>query len=272
MKNLFVVIVAILPFFCFAKNNSLSYKENNNALTLLTDSIKVKVPAKNQIDTVKASTDVRKPKRIKNRWILFDMGVNAWMNEGKLDLPNELQDWEQKHGRSLSYNLQLFRQRLSLNKAKTVNLMYGFGFEFNNYTFRNGVNLVPDIDVIELQDVTDSGSQPRRNKLNTRSLYVPLMLNFKSNTKGDKPSFKFSVGGYGGVLIGARTKIRQSRRDRTKVRDDFNLNRWQYGLRTEVGVGAFNFYADYALNTMFKDVAGQPNLNTLTIGLQIIPF
>lgn len=206
--------------------------------------------------------------RIKTRWVLFDMGVSTYMNNGSFNMPSELEQFDQRYGRSLNYQLHVFRQRVGLVK-NNVNLLYGLGFDFSNYSFENPITLLRNTNPLETS--IDNAIDYKKNKLVTTALNVPLMLNFETNPRRPGKSFRLSAGVYGGLLIGSHTRQKSEEFGNNKERDDYNLNKLRYGFVGQVGVGPINFYANYSPQSLFRDGRG-PDLQPFNVGLSLIPF
>lgn len=162
----------------------------------------------------------------------------------------------------LPSKFKLIGNAFSVKTALTV--------DFNNYYFKNDITLVPRQDQLAILDPDPEAVPFRRNKLATSHFQIPLLLHFDTNPKSDE-SFKFSVGGYAGVLWGTHSKQRDDNGDLVKIRDDFNLNPWRYGLMARIDVRWLRLYAQYNLSEMFKDGEG-PSTQTFNIGLNIIDF
>lgn len=212
--------------------------------------------------------NVRNNSRIKTRWILFDMGVSTYLDNGSFNLSPELDQFDQRYGRSLNYQLHVFKQRIGLIK-NNVNLLYGLGFDFSNYSFENPITLVKNSNPLFVD--VESTIDYKKNKLVTTALNVPLMLNFETNPNHPGKSFRLSAGVYGGLLIGSHTRQKSEEFGNHKERDDYNLNKLRYGLVGQIGMGPINFYANYSPQSLFRDGRG-PDLQPFNVGLSIIPF
>lgn len=205
--------------------------------------------------------------KIKTRWFMLDLGFNTYLSDGSFNLPSELNDFDLHYARSVNVNLHIFRQRIGL-VGNHLNFMYGLEVAWNNYHFENDITLLHDVDEVTL---VNSGVDFKKNKLATSFLQMPVLFNIETNPNKPGKSFRISAGGYGGLLLGARTKQKSSENGKVKIKDDFNLNKFRYGVIGQVGIGPINFYVDYALNNLFKDNAG-PELRPISIGFTLIPF
>lgn len=236
----------------------------------LKDRVRVKV--RTHPDSEEAVHEIihkeKKKSRIKTRYILFDMGVSTYLNNGSFNMPDELSNFEQRYGRSLDYNLHAFRQKISFAQNH-LNISYGLGFNFSNYSFDNPITLVKNTNPLEV--LVNENMDYKKNKLVTTVMNIPLMFGYESNPKKSKKSFRIGAGVYGGLLIGAHTRQKSDEEGNDKVRDDFNLNKLRYGFVGTIGIGPINFYTNYAPQSLFKDNRG-PDLQPLNIGISLIPF
>ena len=208
-------------------------------------------------------------KRIKTRWLMLDIGINSFIQDGKFGTSGEESVLELNAGKSFDFNLYVFKQRIGIIQ-NYVNLEYGLGFDFSNYGFAQNITLDKNTNPLTVTTPLENDIDLKKNKLHTTFLNVPLMVNFETSRKKNK-SFRAIAGVYAGVLLGAKTKQKDSAGDVTKVKDDFNVNRFQYGLTGQIGVGPINFFANYSLTPMFADGLGD-SLQPLTVGLSVIPF
>jgi hypothetical protein len=199
-------------------------------------------------------------------WALLDVGVNTFVTGGSFgSAPAPFDDL--RAGRSLSLDMHLFRQRLSLVKRK-FNLEYGLTFAWSNYAFSNDIEVLPGQDVFAVQAAEDP---LKKSKLSMTYLTVPLMLNVETNPDERKRSFRLSAGVTGGWRIASRTKTTTEEKRKVKQRDDFNLNDFRYGPSVRIGYGWFNLYGHYALSDFFADGEG-PETHPVTIGLSLRPY
>ncbi|MGB1243107.1 MAG: outer membrane beta-barrel protein [Chitinophagales bacterium] len=205
--------------------------------------------------------------KVKTRWFMLDFGFNTYLADGSFNLPNELNDFDLDYARSVNVNMHIFRQRIGL-VGHNFNFMYGLELAWNNYHFENDITLLHNVDEVT---VIESGVDFKKNKLATTFLQVPVLFNIETNPRKPGKSFRISAGGYGGLLLGARTKQKSSENGKVKIKDDFNLNKFRYGVIGQVGVGCINFYVDYALNGLFKEDLG-PDLRPISIGFTLVPF
>ncbi|HRI29875.1 MAG TPA: outer membrane beta-barrel protein, partial [Chitinophagales bacterium] len=182
----------------------------------------IRIEIKDEANAPKTQEPARnKGLSVKTRYLLFDMGVSTYLHDGSYTLPNNLEQFEQRYGRSLDYNLYAFKQKLSFAQ-KHLNLTYGLGFNFSNYSFENPITLQKNTNPLVV--TIDESRNYRKNKLVTTFINVPVMVGFETNPRKPNKSIRLSGGVFGGALLGSHTRQKDKEDGNIKVRDDFNLN------------------------------------------------
>lgn len=148
-------------------------------------------------------------------------------------------------GKSINFNIWLFQQRLNITKHQ-LNLLYALGLEMNNYRYARSITYLPGYPT---QIIRDSIAFSK-NKLFAEYISVPVMLNFNSNPARPGRAFQASFGVSGGYLLKSRTKQISEERGKVRKTDDFNLNKWRFGLTSELGYGPVKLYANFALTAL----------------------
>ncbi len=204
-----------------------------------------------------------KDKEDRFRVLLLDYGISTYMYDGSLNMPQQLDDFSLKYGGSFTLNLHLFRHRLRFGSSP-VALDYGTSINWRRYKFQNDFRMVPGSQTVEFE--TD-GVDYDVNKLRATYLEVPVM--FTVNPLGSK--FTMSAGAFGAMKIGSSQKLKSSDNGTEKIKDDFNLRQFNYGLVGRLGFGPLEFFAQYSIDPMFNDGLN-PELNQLTFGIALLSF
>ncbi|HVI48506.1 MAG TPA: hypothetical protein VM802_26800 [Chitinophaga sp.] len=148
-------------------------------------------------------------------------------------------------GKSINFNIWLFQQRLNITKHK-LNLLYALGLEMNNFRYARNITYVPGYSTTIIRDSVEFS----KNKLFAEYVTVPVMLSFNSNPARPGRAFQLSFGVTGGYLIKSRTKQISEERGKVRKTDDFNLNKWRFGLTSEIGYGLVKLYGNFALTPL----------------------
>ena len=161
----------------------------------------------------------------------------------------------------------------------------GIGLSLERFKFKNNAILAypaDNRDSVLLLSVADHQiSTIRKSQLITNYIEVPLDLRYTLNPDDPARSFKISIGGRVGYLYDAFTKIKykeDGEAKQVKDKQNFNLNRFRYGVSAKIGFGNFALFGYYNLNTLFKEDKGlyqngRPmDFNTFTAGISLSSF
>ena len=204
---------------------------------------------------VKIYKHKNKPENITTNWCVFDFGFAAYNDKTKYTsleaqafAPGSNEDWfDLNSGKSVNVNFWLFMQRVNMIKH-VVNLKYGFGFDLNNYHFDDErVQIHKNPTYVSLNDTLKGA---KKNKLAADYITVPMMINFNF-TPDRNNGFGLSAGISAGYLYNARQKVKMGD-EKTKVHNDFDLERWKISYVGELLLGPIKFYGTYALNSMWE--------------------
>lgn len=143
----------------------------------------------------------------------------------------------------------------------------GFGIATDKFSFEDNVTLKRNIDgsiSIEPLEPLEYG-EVKKTKLATTYFEVPLELRFHVNKDNFKKSIKVAIGGKAGILLSSHTKVNHKylgENQKLKVKDNYNLNRFRYGLQASLGVAGISAYFYYGLNDMFEKGKGPEETTT----------
>ncbi len=235
-----------------------------------------------------------KPVRFNGHWAGVDLGINGYVTPGfNTDYGKAYGYLNQRYEKSINVNVNLFEQNIAFNKAKTIGLVTGVGFSFNDYRFSNSTYLSPDSN--QMSGFYMRNVSVRKSKLSLFYVTVPVIFEFQTNN--ERRSRRFFVGV--GMLINARlrshTKIyfnepnkqyyledpvsgtllpgyyttpNRTNRNIVKSVNNFNLQPFRFDATIRMGYGIVSLYATYALNKMFLKGQG-PDLNQWSVGISI---
>ncbi|MBA2745009.1 MAG: outer membrane beta-barrel protein [Flavisolibacter sp.] len=204
-----------------------------------------------------------KPSNLVTNWWIFDLGfanlidnTNYSSPEAQAFAPGLNKDQMDLKGKSINVNIWIFMQRMNLIK-QAVNLKYGLGLELNNYHFdderirlqKNPTQILLDPELVSA----------KKNKLAADYITVPMMLNFNFSP-GRRNGFGFSGGISAGYLYSARQKIKDDGK-KTKLKDDFDLQRWKLSYIGELNLGPVKLYGSYAMKSMWRKGLDQTPYN-----------
>jgi hypothetical protein len=202
-------------------------------------------------------------KNVNTKFLLMDIGLNNYFAEGlSSNFPTPYKALVPNPGKSWVVDLHIFNQRVNLIDHHLW-LSYGVFFEFNSYKYNSQEVMQPRLDSVAFQENEEA---LKKNKLSCEYVGIPLMLRYETNPRDEDKSFHIAAGGFGEYLLGAHTKIKNTSNDKAKQHDDFNLNRFRYGVTARVGYAWINLFVNYSLSTLFeKDI--EPDLKPVSAGL-----
>ncbi|MBB1286334.1 outer membrane beta-barrel protein [Flavisolibacter sp. BT320] len=216
----------------------------------------------------------RSNSNISTNWWIVDLGFANYKDETNYaaaqqsgfvsaDIASK-DNLELRTGKSVNVNIWIFQQKLNLVKH-VVNLKYGLGVELNNYRFDDEkVRFTKNPTTIRLdQELASAG----KNKLAADYATIPMMLNFNF-TPGKRNGFGFSAGVSVGYLYSARQKIKQDG-DKTKLHDNFNLEKWKVSYIGELTLGPVRLYGSLATRNMWEKGLDQTPYN---VGIRFSHF
>ncbi len=197
------------------------------------------------------------------RVFLLDWGISSYMYNQSLNLPSELSAYNLQYIGSNHLNLHIFRHRLRAGSGPFA-FDYGASINWRNYKFQNDFRF--DTESSDVQLIFD-GVDYNRNKLRATYFEIPATITY--NPLDSK--FTISAGGYASMLINSSQRLRSADFGTEKIKDDFNLRSFSYGLVGRVGFGPVEFYAQYSLDPMFNDDL-DPDLHQVTFGIALLSF
>ncbi len=197
-----------------------------------------------------------------------DLGINSYLNPDG-EFPSSAAPYATKGWGSWNVGLNwMASQRIS----KGVHWDLGLGVQWYNFKFENrdfqAVRGDEAIDFIQRSDVAGFKSKISASYLTAMTLFK---VDFGQMNDQGRKGFRIAAGPYAGYRLGGTSKYvyrpeNGGARRKEKEATGLYLNNFRYGIRGEVGVGRFNFFTTYDMNTLFQKGAG-PELNPITFGV-----
>lgn len=236
-----------------------------------------------------------KRRKFNGHWGGFELGINGYVT------PDFNTNWAPEHNylnlryeKSIAVNLNIYEQNIPLNKNKTIGLVTGLGFSWNNYRFSNNTYLTHDSSYIKgffMENVS-----VRKTKLTAMYLTVPLIFEMQTNQPRNIHRFHFAVGVVANIRLSTHTKVYFNEADKVYYLKDpstghllptayrtpnansrnivknfnsFYLQPFKFDATVRFGYGIINLFATYSLNTMFQKDRG-PELYPYTAGITLV--
>ncbi|WP_341227916.1 porin family protein [uncultured Arcticibacterium sp.] len=174
----------------------------------------------------------------------FYIGLNNYKN-ASTTVPSQLSKLRPWSSRYVAFS---FRKNATLSKSRNLDLAFSYGPEFAIYNlmFKNSNGIINQNGQVTFETLE---FETKKSKLTVPYINLPLLLSLGTKKQG----FKLSLGGYMGYRIGSHTKTKDLDGNKEKIRDGFNLNRFNYGLTSEIGKkGGLSFFFRYDLRPLFE--------------------
>ena len=155
---------------------------------------------------------------------------------------------------------------------------YGFLFQFNGIKPKGNEYFVNENGQTTLQEFE---YDLRKSKFRMDNLVVPLHFEVGPSHKrvsenrirySLKNQFRFGFGGYAGINLGARQKLKYTRdgdRVKDKLKGGYDASDFVYGLSTYIGAGGTLLYFKYDLNPIFQNTEVKEQFIALGLRLDI---
>jgi len=268
MKRLLLALIALSgAMTCLAQDSTKKEKADTirvGGMIIIKDGKDDDGEKKNRNITI-SNSKKRKSSNISTNWWIVDLGFSNLKDESnyaQAASQNFVQqgftkdNFDLKTGKSVNVKIWMFMQKLNVIKH-VVNLKYGLGLELNNYRFEDEtVRFSKNPTKISLDG---SLKDVDKNKLAVDYITVPFMVNFNL-TPGREKGFGFSAGVSAGMLYSARQKIKNNG-NKTKLHDDFDLEKWKLAYIGELNLGPVRLYGSYAMNNMWDKGLDQTPYN-----------
>ena len=195
-----------------------------------------------------------KPSNLTTNWWIFDLGFSSFNDEsdytsaalnGFVAPGINKDDFKLRPGKSKNVNVWFFMQKLNIAKH-VLNLKYGLGLELNNYSFENTKLAFAKNPTF----ISEGADDFKKVKLAADYVTVPIMLNINFTPNRSK-GFGISGGISAGYLYSARFKTKMND-DVTKIKSDFDLERFKLSYIGEIALGPVRLYGSYAMKNMWE--------------------
>lgn len=223
--------------------------------------------------------ETRRKNKFKGHWSGIDLGLNNFMDRnGSMTRSGQTEYMDLNTGRSWDINLNIMQYGFGFG-TNSLGLVTGLGFEFNNYFFDGNNNIHKDSlgNIASFKGSTPGNYAPQGvnldvSKFATVFLTVPLLLELQlPHSAPASKRFHVSAGVIGGLKLGSHSKsifYLDNKKQKIKVRDDFNINALRYGFTARIGYHGLNLFANYYPTPFFETGKG-PELYPVAVGLTI---
>ncbi len=235
--------------------------------------------------------------KFNGHWAGFDIGLNGYVTpDFNMNFPKEYEYLDLRMEKSIAVNLNFFEQNIPLAKNQKWGIVTGLGLTFNDYKFMRPTRL--SMDSSALIGYLDEDINIRKSKLSAMYLSLPVLFEFQTAPCYRKNGFHVNVG----MLISARLSS-HTKKYYDDLNTEFNVTKYNpetdqyevvytaispndpkehhYGdwflqpfkfeATARIGWNFLNFWANYSLNTMFREGKG-PELYPWSAGISLLCF
>lgn len=190
-----------------------------------------------------------------------------------LGLNNYLQDDELPNSNSLLSLQPLTSWYAGLNFDNVTHVFgplyldWGAGVSIQDFSFENTrVRVLKGANDITLTEDTNVSGRKSKLSMSHINLHFVPTISF-----GRYRAFRIGLGGYAGYRIGAHAKYKyddaEGDKQKEKIKDNWFINPFRYGVRATVGWDFFDLFFNYDLTELFEDDVNAPRLNPVTFGV-----
>jgi hypothetical protein len=246
--------------------------KGEKSTTIIIDDDGISIDGDDDWDGEKVKEAKRKYKGQKTHgYFELYFGWNNWVDESGLataeetPFTTELDFWP-----SMNWGFG-FGGRTRLGDSKFL-VRYGAQINLHYFRLKGNTILVKDETIDGTVFIQDQSRNYRRSSYRITYLDAPVLFEFDNSKPGRSNGFSLAAGGYAGLRIGSRNRLKFSdfNGDQTKLKEynNFYTNGWRYGVMGQVGFGTFKITAKYDLNTLFRDDRATPDyqIASLTLG------
>jgi len=212
----------------------------------------------------------RYPSRFRGSWSGFSMGLSNFVDKDfSISRSGDNEFMDLNTGKSWNMNINFAQYSLNLASNK-FGLVTGLGLEFNYYRFDRDNSIQKDIEGVIVNQVLPATWNVEKSKFSTTYATLPIL--FEVHTSSYQNSgLVFAAGIIGGAKLGSNTKVvykENGDKKKDKVRNDYNLSPFRYGVTARLGVGDWLVYGTYYLTPLFEKDKG-PELYPISVGLAL---
>lgn len=263
------------------------------------DSVKVKIG--NRVIIIDEDGNVKtkhnKWPKFNGHWAGVDIGLNGYVNpDFNMNFGEEFEYLDLRMEKSIATNLNFFEQNIPLSKNQKWGIVTGLGLTFNDYKFLRPTRL--SMDSTSLEGYRYEDISIRKSKLSAMYLTLPVLFEFQTAPAYHKDGFHINLGVLVSARLSSHTKVYYN-----ELNSQFNLSKYNpetdqyevvftgtspndpkehhYGdwflqpfkfeASARIGWNFLNFWANYSLNTMFREGKG-PELYPWSAGITLVCF
>lgn len=211
---------------------------------------------------------------LKSVWGGFELGVQGFTNNQlnfNIAAPYDFMTSDIGKSWFFGLNFPEFDAHIIQNKLAFTT---GFGLLWNNTRFGGDQFLTPNIDSLSAS-ASPLGVNLTKNKLYTFDLTAPLLIKWApGRAKKEEGGFHFAAGAiihYVAISRVVTETTSNGYKQRTELKDDFNINPFRVDATVRIGYDWFRLFANYSLTPYFNNTKA-PDLRMFSAGITLVGF
>lgn len=209
-----------------------------------------------------------KHKEFRGHWAGFELGLNNYMNS---DFKTTLEPGDKlfELNPEQSWTFVLNFMQFSIPFSKTTGLVTGMGTSWNNYHFRNNVNVYEDASGRIIAE-PETELNYSKNAMNLWYMSVPLLFEFQIPVSNSGYRIHMNFGVVGSLKLTSKT-VQKYDGTKSKDKSDLQIPGLKYGFTARIGYRFIQLFANYDMTPLFKENRG-PQVFPVSAGLTLISF
>ena len=202
--------------------------------------------------------------------VVVSGGVSNTIRDGE-SFKSSPYKWMRSNDAEIGYMLKTRLQK----ENNFTRLTYGLSFQTHNL-FASGNKYFVDSE--GQTDLESFEYNLKQQQLRITNLVMPIHFEFGPSVKKVFPDrirykiegWKVGLGGYAGMNIGVMQRLKYDTGNNKiddRLKRDYNVNNFVYGLSAYVGLGPMSIYLKYDLNPLFKNAENEQRV--ISTGLRI---
>ena len=213
--------------------------------------------------------------KFRGNWSGIFLGINGLAQTDYSGYPEDARDFlDPELLRSYVFNINPLQFSIGLQRLRnTIGLVTGLGFEVQSWHLDNDHRTITK-GPYRVEPVELTYDNPRKSKLISTYLTVPLLAEFQIPLKQYGNRIYFSAGVIAGARLSTHTRIKYTDNEKdykVKSSDDYYLRDFRYSATFKVGYRWINLFATYDLRPVFKEDKG-PEVYPWSVGIALISF
>ena len=213
-----------------------------------------------------------KNKKFRGHWAGFELGLNNYVNKDfSTSLKPDDRNFELNASGSWVFALNFLQFNIPF--GRNLGLVTGMGSVWNNYHYRNNVNVYEDVNGVMVAE-PELEKWYNKNTMNTWNFDVPLLFEFQIPVAHKKPGIFVSFGVVGSAKVlswGKQHYNMDGNRYEINERSDYLINALRYGFTARVGFKYLKLFANYDAVPLFQKDRG-PEIYPVSVGITLLSF